>query len=66
MVRDPEDSNKPHSAVHGAMAIYVDSITEGNAVIAAWPVIIQAAADRAREVIAAVRAQQTASKETVP
>jgi hypothetical protein len=54
-VRDPENLDDIHSAVHGAISIYVDSVTEGHAIIEAWPQIMQAASDKAQEVLDGVR-----------
>lgn len=50
-VREPEDPSKQHSAVYGSLAVYVDSLTESQAVIDAWPRIVAAAADVAQSVL---------------
>ena len=62
-VREPEDSSKQHSAVYGSLAVYVDSITESQAVIDAWPKIVEAAAEVARSVIGAHRAESQEKQE---
>ncbi|QDH84921.1 hypothetical protein SEA_Phreeze_57 [Mycobacterium phage Phreeze] len=49
-VREPETQDQ-HSAVHGTLAIYTDSLTESHAVLRAWPEIMAAVAEKAREVI---------------
>lgn len=54
-VREPENLGAIHSAVHGAVAIYVESVTEAQAVMSAWPIIMQAAADKTVEVLGAIR-----------
>lgn len=56
MVREPEDLKSMHSAIHSGINVYVDSMIEGQAVIAAWPLIMQTAADKIAEVLTAVRA----------
>ena len=56
-VRDPAGSNTFHSAVNGGINVYVDTMIEAQGVIQAWPVIMQAAADKANEILAALRAQ---------
>ena len=62
-VREPEDPSKQHSAVYGSLAIYVDSLTESQAVIDAWPKIVEAAAEAARSVIGAHRAANQEKQE---
>ena len=62
-VREPEDPSKQHSAVYGSLAVYVDSITESQAVIDAWPKIVEAAAEVARSVIGAHRAESQEKQE---
>ena len=59
-VREPEDVQQVHSAVYGAIAVYVDTKQEADAVISSWSVIMQCAADKATEIIAAVREKQEA------
>jgi hypothetical protein len=54
-VRDPADSTSYHSAVHGGINVYVDTMMEAQGIIAAWPVIMQAAADKANEVLISLR-----------
>lgn len=50
-VKEPEENPKNHSAVYGSLAIYVDTLTESQAVIDAWPRIVAAAADVAQSVL---------------
>ena len=54
-VREPEDTTQSHSAVHSGVSVYVDTQKEAHAIIAAWPVIMQAAADKVEEILSAVR-----------
>jgi hypothetical protein len=54
-VREPEGDGK-HSAVHSGVNVYTDTLTEAQGVIAAWPLIMQAAADKADEILSALRA----------
>lgn len=53
-VREPEDLDTVHSAVHGEIAVYVDNRNEGNAIIAGWADIMAAASAKAEEILAAV------------
>lgn len=54
-VREPENLSSVHSAVYGAISIYVDTKMEADAILAAWRVIMQSAADKATEILASVR-----------
>ena len=54
-VREPEELQSIHSAVSGRIHVYVDTHTEAQAILSAWRVIIQAAADKANEILTAVR-----------
>ena len=62
-VREPEDPSKQHSAVYGSLAIYVDTLTESQAVIDAWPRIVEAAAEVARSVLGEHRAANQEKQE---
>jgi hypothetical protein len=53
-VREPEDLNTVHSAIHGEIAVYTDSRLEADAVLAGWPDIMAAASAKAEEILAAV------------
>jgi hypothetical protein len=54
-VRDPADTNNFHSAVNGGINVYVNTLVEAQGVIDAWTDIMQAAADKANEVLTALR-----------
>jgi hypothetical protein len=54
-VREPEDLENVHSAIHGEVNIYVDTQTEAAAVLAAWPVIMQHLADKTNQIVSAVK-----------
>ncbi len=51
MVREPGEVTNVHSAVSGNVAVYVDSLTESRAVIAAWDEIIEAANEKVKEIL---------------
>lgn len=51
MVREPGEVTNVHSAVSGNVAVYVDSLTESRAVIAAWDEIIEAANQKVKEIL---------------
>lgn len=53
-VREPEDLKSMHSAVHCGVNIYTNTLTETQAVLAAWPVLMQTLADKVAEIVAAV------------
>lgn len=50
-VRTPEDQDKPHSAVHGAIDILTDSALDSRKIMAAWPEIANALALKIEEVL---------------
>lgn len=52
-IREPENLSAMHSAVHGDMNVLVESQLEAEAILAAWRVIMQAAADKAQEILSA-------------
>lgn len=52
MVREPGDITNVHSAVSGSVNVYVDTLTESRAVIAAWDEIIAAANEKVVEILA--------------
>ena len=54
-IREPENLSAMHSAVHGDMNVLTQSMTETNAIIENWSLIMQAAADKAAEVLDVVR-----------
>jgi hypothetical protein len=64
-VREPEDVSMIHSAISGRVHIYTETKTEADAILAAWRVIMQAAADKANEILRAVRANPPAEQESV-
>lgn len=50
-VRQPGDMKSVHSAVSGTIAVYTDTLIETNFVIEHWDEIIQAANDKAIEIL---------------
>ena len=50
-VREPGDVKETHSAVHGTIAVYTDSMTETNSVIDNWEEIIHAMGEKINEII---------------
>jgi hypothetical protein len=50
-VREPENQDKPHSAIHGAINILVDTQTEAKAILEAWPEIVEAIRLKTEEVL---------------
>ena len=53
-VREPEDLSTAHAAVHGEVAIYVDTRNQTHAVIDRWGEIMEAASAKAQEILAGV------------
>ena len=53
-VREPEDLNSTHAAVHGDVAIYVDTRNQTHAIIDGWNEIMEAASAKAQEILASV------------
>jgi hypothetical protein len=53
-VREPEDLSTAHAAVHGEVAIYVDTRNQTHAVIDRWAEIMEAASAKAVEILASV------------
>jgi hypothetical protein len=53
-VREPEDLSTTHAAVHGEVAIYVDTRNQTHAILDRWSEIMQAASTKAQEIIADV------------
>lgn len=53
-VREPEDLNSTHAAVHGDVAIYVDTRNQTHAILDHWGEIMQAASTKAQEILASV------------
>ena len=53
-VREPENLNETHAAVHGDVAIYVDTRNETHAILDGWNEIMQAASDKAQEILNAL------------
>ncbi len=58
MVREPGESTEVHSAVSGNVAVYVDSVTQSRAIIAAWDEIIAAANEKVVEILARTPAEE--------
>lgn len=54
-IREPGNHDVIHSVVHSAISVHVDSVVETHAILAGWPIIMQAAADKAAEIINAVK-----------
>lgn len=54
MVRDPESTGGIHSAVQSPLIIYTDTVKEAEDLITFWSEIMQAAADKAQEILAGV------------
>lgn len=50
-VREPDDVKQMHSAVHGSVAVYTDSLTEAQVIIAGWSEIMQAVNQKVVELI---------------
>ncbi len=59
-IREPENLSTIHSVIHSGVSIMVDNQLEANAIIAAWRVIMQAAAEKADEVLVAMRREASA------
>lgn len=57
--RNPNDVSDIHTVVHAGVSVHVASVLEGHAIIDAWPIMMQAAADKAEEVLAAMREAAT-------
>lgn len=57
MVREPENLQSIHSAVSARIHVLTDTKTETDAILASWPVIMQAAADKIEEILSALKAQ---------
>lgn len=55
MVRDPKDLKSKHSAVHGSIAIYVDTKAEADVILAAWREIMTRAAEYAQAILIDLR-----------
>ena len=53
-VREPEDLNETHAAVHGDIAIYVDTRNETHALLDRWEEIMRAASLKAEEILGEV------------
>jgi hypothetical protein len=51
MVREPGNLKSKHSAVQSPLIVYTDTISQSKALLARWPEIMQAAADKAQEII---------------
>jgi hypothetical protein len=54
-VREPEDLSTAHAAVHGEIAIYVDTRNETHAIIDNWGAIMEYASAKAQEILANVK-----------
>lgn len=50
-VREPDEVKVQHSAVHGTIAIYTDSISEAQTVIDRWEDIMQAVNEKVTEML---------------
>ena len=59
-VRSSEDSGGLHSAVHGDMNVYTETVIETQAILEQWNDIMSAAADKAHEILTASRARTAA------
>jgi hypothetical protein len=55
---EPEHPEETHSAIFSGVHLLVNSQTEANAILSAYPVIMQATADKAQEILDALRAKQ--------
>lgn len=53
-VREPEDLSTAHAAVHGEVAIYVDTRNQTHAIIDRWSEIMAVASAKAEEILASV------------
>lgn len=51
-VREPENIKETHSAVHGTLAVYTDSVTETQLIIDNWQQIVTAASAKVDEILA--------------
>ena len=59
-VREPENLKSLHSAVSGMMHVYVETRTEATQILDNWRIIMQAAADKANEILTEIRKSQEA------
>lgn len=50
-VREPENQEEPHSAIHGGINILTDSTLEARKIMAAWPEIANALSLKIEEVL---------------
>ena len=60
-VREPENTETAHSAVHCDVAVYTDNRLQTQALLDRWPEIMQVAADKATEILASVPPVEEAS-----
>lgn len=54
-IREPENLKEFHSVVHGDLNVKVESMREAEAIMAAWRVIMQKAADEAQAILSEMR-----------
>lgn len=51
IARDPKAEEGKHSAVSSQFLVYTDTLTEAQEIIKRWDEIMQAAADKAKEIL---------------
>lgn len=51
-VREADNIKEVHSAVHGTVCVYTDTMTEAKLLIESWNEIMQAANDKVDEILA--------------
>lgn len=59
LVRDPDSEGGKHSAVQSQFIVYTDTYKQTQAVINQWNEIMQAAADKAKEILDSVKETET-------
>ncbi len=50
-VREPGNLETLHSAIHAPIFVYTDTMQQADIIMSKWPEIMQAAADKAGEVL---------------
>ena len=58
-VSEPEHPEETHSAVSTRIHILVETQLEADAILKAFPIIMQATADKAQEILSAMRNKQS-------
>ena len=58
IARDPNADGGKHSAVSSQFLVYTDTLTQAQELIKRWPEVMQAADDKAQEILASVQEPQ--------